>query len=923
MLFPPDGAAFASFGRKGSRIWIWEDLYRSLIEACPPEKVRVQIDPPDHWLLVRLLVARLREEGEDELPPGTAAPGFVEMAGDTLRELLREDVPREELTASLGCSGCSPEGGCTRLFEESGILCRLYGDYLALLEKEGLADSAQLPSLGTEQIRKDPGQAVPWARQLRLCAVGFLSFTSSQLHFLSALTSSGAVLSFWIPRCGEGDFYTALQQFPEGVVTDFGSKEPGAALSLAAGDRRLSTDTLARELFFWSAGEGFLSRAGDRPFPGWSAVTVCGDAPDIESVMESFSRYGLPFSLKEGMAVADSLLWKAALRARDLAFEGWPARETADFLSGLLFAPVTFPRREFALRLPSGREQWLRFLRNFSPSSGLEGFERALRFTDALSKGGRPEELLAALKALAPGREELKELLKGAEDAPVLDGEIRKLTLTIMETEQKETFLRDLRRDLGEAGRTHLSSEDSMAFLARWAESNRTWIPPATEPSVALYPGTPPVLFSSPVWIFAGVTAKSWPGQVRESPLLSDEKKEALHASPLLGLGRSHLPLVSEKRSQREALFRRLTACAEGVCIFLRPLSDESGRTIAPSPFLEAAVRPPRPWLLPLDGKTLERSLGEILPGPEEPLAGGVEISSLPSFPMGYFRGNPASIPLPVPEQTFSLSGLDDFDSCPFMYYMTHLRGLESPREELYRSDLAGIALHTLWERAWGERLASGRPLPELVRELFPQVLSSAYARLNADPRLGRTKNDLLEKALRLAILQEEMERRGLGETRGEQLREFSLPDCRIGDLTFRGRCDRMEVLTDGRVVLFDYKGGQSSRFTKSLQLAAYGLTLKEERAAAVYLCLGDGRESGALRGEKLPWLAVRGDLSALEDRAREVMEQAARSFATGLFPPRYDSPSCRWCTCSTLCRRLEGRGRDDEREDERDDGDE
>ncbi len=919
MLFPPERADFSSFPLRRGKIWVWEDLYRSLIEACPPEKVRVQIDPPDHWLLVRLLVSRLRAEAGDELPPGTAAPAFVAMAGEALRELLREDIPRDELAASLGCPGC-PSEGCLRLSEESGILCRLYGDYLALLEAEGLADSAQLPSLGTEQIRKDPRQAVPWARKLRLCCVGFLSFTSGQMHFLDALAGAGAELNFWVPRCGEGDFYTVLQQFPQGEAKASGSSGPLTALSLAAGDRRLSTDTLARELFFWASGEGFFSRTGEMPFPGWSAITVCGDAADIDSVMESFSRYGLPFSLKEGMAVADSLLWKTALRARDLAFEGWPARETADFLSGLLFAPLAFPRKDFALGLPSGREQWIRFLRQFPPDRGSRGFDRALRFTDALSKGGRPEELLSALAAFAPARDELKELLRGAENSPALDGEIRKLSLAIMETEQKETFIRDLRRDLGEAGRTLLTPEEAMAFLSRWAESNMTWIPPAIEPAVALYPGTPPVLFSSPVWVFAGVTAKSWPGQVRESPLLSDEQKETLHASPLLGLGRSHLPLVREKRSQREALFRRLAACARELCIFLRPLSDDSGRPLPPSPFLESASRPPRPWLLPLDGKSLERSLGELLPGPEELLAEGVEISSLPLFRRGYFRGDPCAIPLPVPEESFSLSGIDDYDACPYMYYMRHLRRLESPREELYRADLAGTALHTLWERAWRERLVTGRPLPELVEELFPGAVSSAYARLNADRRLQRKRDDLLAKALRLAALQEEMESLGLGASRREQRREFPLPECRIGALAFRGRCDRLEVLTDGRVVLFDYKGGQSSRFGSSLQLASYGLTLEEERAASVYLCLGDGGQAGARGSEKLPWLAVRGDLPSLEERARQVMEEAARSFASGLFPPRYDSPFCPYCTYSVLCRRQEGPGKEGREDEEEDD---
>ncbi len=109
------------FSVPGERtVWIWDDLYRALLDAGAGEKPRAQIDPPDHWLLLRTIVRSLRERFTDSLPPGTFSDGFLDLAGQAVRELLREDVPPDRLAESLGCAGCPSGNGCSMLDDESG-----------------------------------------------------------------------------------------------------------------------------------------------------------------------------------------------------------------------------------------------------------------------------------------------------------------------------------------------------------------------------------------------------------------------------------------------------------------------------------------------------------------------------------------------------------------------------------------------------------------------------------------------------------------------------------------------------------------------------------------------------------------------------------------------------------------------------------
>ena len=903
--------------RKGERqVWIWDDLYRALLGACGDVKPRAQIDPPDHWLLLRGIVKSLREGHREGLPPGVFAASFMDLAGEAVRELLREEVSPDDLAASLGCTGPSSEETWADPGDESAILWRVYRDYVALLEERHLADSAQIPTLAAELLRTSL-KAREWAGALSMTAVGFLSFASGQLNLLRELINAGASLEFFVPRCGTGNFYTVLDQFSEVQAEFLEDKGPTLGLSLEGGDLRLASDTLARELLLWSEDKGDLAKRAAMAFPGWSAIGVCGGPDDLASAAESFVRYGLPFFHREGAMVSDTILWKSALRALDLSAEKWPPRETADFLSGLLFAPQDFRREAFRETLPAGRGEWLSFLKR-DGGGPLEAFERALAFADAVQRGGPPEDLLSALQHLAPGREGMKRLVLGTGENFSLDETLRQVNGALLEAREKERALRDLARDLGPSGRAPLRGEEAMAFLTRWAETAFTRLSPPLSPAISLHPDTPPALTAAPVWIFLGTGGARWPGQVRESPLLDDHRRAALHDS--LNLGRSHLPLRPEKRSQREALFRRLAACGENFCIFVRPLADGGGRPLVPSPFHPSLFEGPSPWMKSA-GPPIIRPLGDIIRAEDEPLVKGVEAPSMAGPLRGVNRGDPGEISLPLLEKVFHLSALDDFAACPFFYYCRRL-GLEPQKEDLFRPDKAGNGYHRLWELVWRKYSPGKESLEGLAVALFDEAYGEKYPDLLRNPALRRQKEDQFAKNRRLGALQDNLEAGGLAQDRARQKLEVPLPDLEMGGAIFRGRCDRMDTLADGYLLLFDYKSGKADRYKKMLQLAAYSAVLKKtmgaETAATVYLCLGDGDLAKAGSDSAPHWLGLRKEvLPAMEEEALEVMAGAAGSLGSGRFPPNYDSDQCKYCTFQALCRRRDHRVEPAEEEEE------
>jgi len=135
-----------TFGGGEPPILRWEELYReAAIRMNPADwSLRRQIDPPDHWLIVRHVLESVLEDNPrtENLPPAIGKPGFISMLGTTLRELLREEVLPEHVAASVGCDGCESGESCPADDTPDRLLCRLYHRYSAYLEREGLFDSA-------------------------------------------------------------------------------------------------------------------------------------------------------------------------------------------------------------------------------------------------------------------------------------------------------------------------------------------------------------------------------------------------------------------------------------------------------------------------------------------------------------------------------------------------------------------------------------------------------------------------------------------------------------------------------------------------------------------------------------------------------------------------------------------------------------
>lgn len=912
----------AYFGPR-PRIWQWTDLYRELAaeldRSGTPVRVRRQIDPPDHFLILRHLVEALRKEREDRLPPGVLRRGFLSLLGKDLRELLREEATPEHLRAALGCPGCGE--GCPDPSHPGQVLCRLYRDYLSYLDRHGLADSA---SVATRTRELAEGLEDPGAWGVHLVFVGFLSFTHGQGGLVRALLARGVPCTILKPWTGLEGLLDAADQF--GVLPARLDSPPATLRILEAGDRRFELETLARELALWAAGdpEALLPP----PFPGFEAVGVSVDPHQGEAAGLVLERYGIPHVLRGGGSVGETDLGRLPRLCADAAGSGWPTERTLRLLSLPCLGGASFPAAQARGTAPSGEEEWTAFLKGFPPF--LDRFRRLRGFARDLQGGGTPPKLLRLLRDLVsrdtPWTRALADLAgEGAER----DGAVHRLASATAELDRKILSLEEATPPLGEAAQNPLSGGDAVAFLETWAEEARTSQAQPLRGALTVYPGSPPVLADHRWFVLTGATAPAWPGALKESALLADGDRHSLNGleAETLGLERTHLPVLSEVRVQREALFRRLVLTGREGCLLTRPLQDDQGRPLPPTPFEAPLVdqlsqeEPPRrrplSQLIPLAGPLFEDAEGPL---PSRRLLRGV-------------RGNAPQEGRGEPRTRGTFSGLDRFAGCPFAFWCEQELGLGPLPGGRFDPARVGNALHELWQRAWDPQSPQrAQGLEAAAVRLFEEVFrdpNRGYRELLCDPALTRHALRLREQARRLGAVQDAQEERLQALfPRGGVLRETLEPRAILGSVSFRGRCDRADLWETpaGTVaVLLDYKLGSSKRYQTHLQLPAYVAALTESPpegfpfplAGYGYLCLGDGGFAGRFaQGHEDLAEAYRGtsprkgkvSFESLQEQAWKTMGALAEALESGRYPARYDSPSCPGCPFGGLCRRGEAR---------------
>ncbi len=916
-----------TFGGGEPAILRWEELYREAAARIHTDgqTQKRQIDPPDHWLIVRYILEELLEatsRGKD-LPPAIRKTGFVSILGATLRELLREEVLPEHLSTSLGCDDCNDGRACPVEGSPDRLLCLLYHRYTAYLESRGLFDSAQAATVIREMIEKKPKESSSWLRTSSFVFTGFLSFTHGQLLLLRSLHDLGASLTVLVPATGL-EIHNATRQLEN--LLDEGPHRANCrnlrVLEMESGDQRLEIEHLVRNFVLWERGKGPLRETAG-PFPGWENMALATEDNRLPLVEEVLKRYRVPYFVDDGPKVASTPLWKAVSRFRELHGRGFPTDETAWFLAEPFLPTKEFPFEAALEATPRGQKEWKDFLGDQYPE-GLPVFEALLSFADSIESGGSPAELLELLKRLTtpgdagPGGWDrtLSELVV---PFPGLDEEVRRLSGSLRELEEKSIQMREAEPDIGPAGCHKLSGDRAMAFLFAWAERSTIWQAPKTTGNLAVYAGNPPVLAHHRVFALTGALASAWPGRLGQSPLLPDEKREQLHQDPSLELGAFHLPLLLEVRKQRQALFRRILACGDELTIVSRPRQDSSGRPLQPSPFLAEAKKCDPPWVTPIVEEPVKTTMKDVLPDDAQIRIRPVEVreSEEPLVPQRLLR----EIPLlgernPVVPASAYLGDIDLWESCPFRYYAERVLGLKERRPGVFDPAKAGNAIHALWNSAWTERKRTGDPLAKLVPELWQKKVMGIYPELFGEKSpLKRHRKRLYDQTLRLAKVQDDIDGGGLEKNRKDQKLEGKLQTT-IEGVTFTGRFDRLDILDSGAVLL-DYKSGSSSTYVKSLQLPAYALALRGKEFSPLlgwgYLCLADGAVSGRFTEPASQFFGKNKTspetLASLIEEAGTKLEAMAKGLLSGNFTPNWDSDACKTCAYRGLCRKDERPG--------------
>jgi RecB family exonuclease/CTP:molybdopterin cytidylyltransferase MocA len=279
----------------------------------------------------------------------------------------------------------------------------------------------------------------------------------------------------------------------------------------------------------------------------------------------------------------------------------------------------------------------------------------------------------------------------------------------------------------------------------------------------------------------------------------------------------------------------------------------------------------------------------------------------------------------PQPPQQYRVSRVDRYVTCPFQYFAASV--LRLPEE---RDDSAGLTplergtlLHDLFERFYREWQAAGYGaitpalLPDAVAR-FTALASTTLAGLpEADRVLEETRllGSLVARGVAERVFELEAES-------GDEVSERLLEQKFIGPFQFpvlsglkevtvaiNGKADRVDVLTDGRLRVIDYKLGRMPDLTRSIQIAAYAHAVQQQLeaadgrahpiAAASYLAFGDEYKLEGAIGAK-------GESAAAAVQARaEIFADIVGRIEQGQFPPRpKDTGECEWCRYSGVCRK-------------------
>jgi RecB family exonuclease len=392
-------------------------------------------------------------------------------------------------------------------------------------------------------------------------------------------------------------------------------------------------------------------------------------------------------------------------------------------------------------------------------------------------------------------------------------------------------------------------------------------------------------------------------------------------------------PQDVDQTSAQQAAFRDVLTLARDRTR-LSAFQLEGDAIVALSPIVEAARGMVTAVELPADRGGVFPD--EVLTGPAPPALDDPDIDAWltlrrrrPALAAPEYGGFVA----PRPAETYRVSRVDRYVTCPFKYFAEHVLRLDEDRDE--ESGLTpverGTLLHALFEQFYRAWQAEGRGaitvdlVPDAVA-MFGRLVEASVAALPGPDRVleqMRLEGSMVAPGVAARVFELEAAA-GIGVR--ERLLEFELNgpftfpvlhglDSRVIDI--RGKTDRIDRLDDGSLRVVDYKLGRMPDLASSVQVAVYAhcaqAALEQRDGAprpvsdAMYLAFGDDRRfDGRLAGSAAE------TAMAILARASDFAGTVARIEA-GEFPPRPKKTSeCAWCGYAGVCRK-EYRIEDDE----------
>ncbi|MDP8237484.1 MAG: PD-(D/E)XK nuclease family protein [Candidatus Hatepunaea meridiana] len=272
-----------------------------------------------------------------------------------------------------------------------------------------------------------------------------------------------------------------------------------------------------------------------------------------------------------------------------------------------------------------------------------------------------------------------------------------------------------------------------------------------------------------------------------------------------------------------------------------------------------------------------------------------------------------------------SVTSLEDFSGCPFLYYIKHIlkaKRWEEPKLAIEPPAIAiGEVIHAVLERFYTQTQDSGwLPLKDddldNVKTAIKDILADEMKRIKNKypiPRvLWELENKRLEERLLRFIIEDIKRSDGYNFDKAEveidQILTFETDEEEYR-VHLSGKIDRIDLSDDNRSIrIIDYKTGQArskaNQFSggKSLQLPIYLKSILDsnpdadlQSSIAEYLHI---KQDGSIRSIPFEGQQL---IERSEDLGR-LVKIITESIKTGTFPPIPDNNICRTCDAQYLC---------------------